>query len=130
MSQPKRHKYRSDYELQVAKYLAEHEVAFEYEAHKISYQPKPRIYTPDFYLPEQDIYVEAKGFFSPADRQKMLLIVKQNPFLDIRMLFLRASNKLNRSSKTTYGTWCDKNGILWADGQIPLEWLEKRPDED
>ena len=126
MSRPQRHKFRSDYELQVAKYLAEQGVKFEYESQKLSYQPKLKMYTPDFYLPEQDIYVEAKGFFSPADRQKMLLVIKQNAFLDIRMLFLRASNKLNRSSKTTYGSWCDKHNILWADGQVPLEWLEKK----
>ena len=126
MSKPKRHRFRSDYELSVAKNLAEKNVKFEYETKKISYQPKLKIYTPDFYLPEQDIYVEAKGFFSPADRQKMLLVIQQNMFLDIRMLFLRASNKLNRSSKTTYGSWCDRYGILWADGQIPLEWLEKK----
>jgi len=121
-----RHKFRSDYELQVAKYLADQGVKYEYEKQKISYQPKPKTYTPDFYLPEQDIYIEAKGFFSPADRQKMLLVIRQNMFLDIRMLFLRASNKLNRSSKTTYGSWCDKHGILWADKQIPREWLEKK----
>jgi len=121
-----RHKFRSDYELRVAKHLAEQGVKFEYESQKITYQPKPKMYTPDFYLPEQDIYIEAKGFFSPADRQKMLLVIKQNMFLDIRMLFLRASNKLNRSSKTTYGKWCDKHGILWADKMIPLEWLEKK----
>jgi len=126
MSRPQRHKFRSDDELQVAKYLAEQGVKFEYESQKLSYQPKLKMYTPDFYLPEQDIYVEAKGFFSPADRQKMLLVIKQNAFLDIRMLFLRASNKLNRSSKTTYGSWCDKHNILWADGQVPLEWLEKK----
>ena len=126
MSRPIRHKFRSDYELSVAKYLAEQGVKFEYESEKLSYQPKPKTYTPDFYLPEQDIYVEAKGFFSPADRQKMLLVIKQNMFCDIRMLFLRASNKLNRSSKTTYGSWCDKHGILWADGQVPLERLEKK----
>ena len=126
MKQYMRHKFRSDYELKVAKYLAEQEVNFEYETKKLSYQPKLKIYTPDFYLPEQDIYVEAKGFFSPADRQKMLLVIKQNPFCDIRMLFMRASTKLNRSSKTTYGNWCDKQGILWADGYVPLEWLEKK----
>lgn len=126
MSKPKRHRFRSDYELSVAKNLAEKNVKFEYETKKLSYQPKLKMYTPDFYLPEQDIYVEAKGFFSPADRQKMLLVIQQNMFLDIRMLFLRASNKLNRSSKTTYGSWCDRYGILWADGQIPLEWLEKK----
>jgi len=121
-----RHKFRSDYELQVAKRLAEQGVKYEYEAHKLEYQPKPKTYTPDFYLPEQDIYVEAKGFFSPADRQKMLLVIRQNSSCDIRMLFLRASNKLNRSSKTTYGSWCDRHDIIWANGQIPPEWLEKK----
>ena len=126
MSKPQRHKFRSDYELSVAKYLAEQGVKFEYESKKISYQPKLKIYTPDFYLPEQDIYVEAKGFFSPADRQKMLLVIKQNMFLAIRMLFLRASNKLHRSSKTTNGSWCDKQGRLWADGTIPPGRLGKK----
>lgn len=126
MSKPQRHKFRSDYELRVAKFLSEQGIKYEYEAHKLVYYPKPKTYTPDFYLPDSDIYVEAKGFFSPADRQKMLLVIKDNPLLDIRMLFLRASNKLNRSSKTTYGSWCDKHSILWADGQVPLEWLEKK----
>ena len=86
MSKPQRHKFRSDYELSVAKYLSEQGVKFEYESQKIMYQPKPKTYTPDFYLPEQDIYIEAKGFFSPSDRQKMLLVIKQNMFLDIRCL--------------------------------------------
>ena len=120
---PRRHSYRSDYELQVAKNLADRGVKFEYEKHKILYIPKTKTYVPDFYLPNQNIYVEAKGFFSPADRQKMLLVIQQNKELDIRLLFLRASNKLNRSSKTTYSRWCDRNGILWADGQIPDEWV-------
>ena len=124
--QPTRHKFRSDYELQVAKRLAEAGVKYEYEAHKLTYYPKPKVYIPDFYLPESGIYVEAKGFFSPADRQKMLLVIKDNPLLDIRMLFLRASNKLNRSSKTTYGSWCDRHTILWADGFIPEEWFKEQ----
>lgn len=125
MTQPTRHKFRSDYELSLAKGLAERGVKFEYEAHKLIYYPKPKTYTPDFYIPSSEIYIEAKGFFSPADRQKMLLVIRDNPSLDIRMVFLRASNKLNRSSKTTYGMWCDKHKILWADGTIPSEWLEK-----
>jgi len=121
-----RHRFRSDFELNIAKKLAEQGITFEYEKHKFTYYPKPKTYTPDFYLPASDIYVEAKGFFSPADRQKMLLVIRDNPFLDIRMLFLRASNKLNRSSKTTYGSWCDRHGIVWADGAIPTDWLEEK----
>lgn len=123
---PQRHRFRSDYELSVAKFLAEKGVNFEYEKHKISYTPKVRSYTPDFYLPEQDIYIEAKGFFSPADRTKMLLVISQNPTYDIRMLFLRANNKLNRSSKTTYSKWCERHDILWANNQIPPEWLGEK----
>ena len=123
---PQRHRFRSDYELSVAKFLAENGVNFEYEKHKISYTPKVRSYTPDFYLPEQDIYIEAKGFFSPADRTKMLLVISQNPTYDIRMLFLRANNKLNRSSKTTYSKWCERHDILWANNQIPPEWLGEK----
>jgi len=122
----RRHSYRSDFELHLAKRLADKGVKFEYEKARLAYIPKPKIYTPDFYLPEQDIYIEAKGYFTPADRQKMLLVIAQNPELDIRMLFLRASNRLNRSSKTTYSKWCDKHGILWADNTIPEEWLEKK----
>jgi hypothetical protein len=123
---PQRHKFRSDYELQVAKKLAEQKVPYDYEAYVISYVPKTKRYTPDFYLPDQDIYIEAKGYFSPADRTKMLLVIDQNPELDIRMLFLRASNKLSRKSNTTYGGWCDRHNILWADGFIPKEWLKEK----
>jgi hypothetical protein len=122
----RRHKFRSDFELNIAKSLANQGVKYLYEEEKLMYIPKPKTYLPDFYLPEQDIYIEAKGYFSPADRQKMLLVTQQNPDLDIRMLFLRASNKLNRTSKTTYAKWCDKHKILWADASIPKEWLEKR----
>lgn len=124
---PQRHKFRSDYELQIAKALAEAKVKYDYEMYKLEYVPKPKQYLPDFYLPEQDIYIEAKGYFSPADRTKMRLVIEQNPDADIRMLFLRGSNKLNRTSKTTYGTWCDRYGITWAEGiHIPKEWMKKK----
>ena len=47
--------------------------------------------------------------------KKHLLVREQNPDIDIRFLFVNANNKLNKSSKTTYGAWCDKNKILWAE---------------
>ncbi len=65
-----------------------------------------------------------KGFFDFADRQKHLLVKEQNPDIDIRFLFVNANNKLNKSSKTTYGAWCDKHKILWAEKRIPNEWLK------
>ena len=54
---------------------------------KLTYIPKPRTYTPDFYIPETNIYIEAKGHLDKGDRVKMLLVKEQYPDLDIRFVF-------------------------------------------
>jgi hypothetical protein len=120
----KRKGFRSEFERGVAHWLIKNGITYEYELQYIAYQPKIKRYTPDFYLPKQNIFIEAKGFFDLADRQKHLLVRKQNPEFDIRFLFVNANNKLNKSSKTTYGKWCDKNSILWAEQRIPKTWLK------
>ena len=59
------------------------------------------------------------------DKSKTLL--QQHPDLDIRMLFQRASNKLSKKSKTSYADWCDKHGVVWAEGDtIPAAWLAEK----
>ena len=121
----RRTKYRSKFELNIARLLAERSVPFEYENSKVTYIPKPRTYTPDFYLSETDIYIEAKGHLDKADRVKMLLVKEQHPDLDIRFVFLRARNKIYRGSKTTYADWATKHGFQWAEGMIPEEWYKK-----
>ncbi len=124
MSKPQRHKFRSDYELSVAKYLAEQGVKYEYEAHKLVYYPKPKVYIPDFYLPDNDIYIEAKGFFRPSDRRKMLAVKEQHPELDIRFVFMR-NNLLSKNSKSTYGDWAEKHGFQWCIyPNIPPDWFQ------
>ena len=45
-----RHRFRSDFELRVARKLAENGRDFEYETQKISFQPKIKNYTPDFWF--------------------------------------------------------------------------------
>ena len=117
-------KYRSMFEINIAKNLSQQKIAFEYETKKLVYIPKPRTYTPDFYLPEQGIYVETKGYFDKGDRVKMLLIKQQHPDLDIRIVFLNARNKIYKGSKTTYGMWATKHDFIWAEGGIPQEWLK------
>ena len=115
--------FRSEFERGIAHWMIKKGIKYEYELQYIEYQPKIKRYTPDFYLPKQDIFIEAKGFWDLADRKKHLLVREQNPEFDIRLLFVNANNKLNKSSKTTYGAWCDKNKILWAEKRIPIEWL-------
>ena len=116
--------FRSEFERGFAHWLIKNNVKYDYEKFYIEYQPKIKKYTPDFHLSKQDIYIETKGFFDLADRQKHLLVRQQNPDIDIRFLFVNANNKLNKSSKTTYGAWCDKHKILWAEKRIPNEWLK------
>lgn len=117
-------KYRSRFEIGIARALAEKGVPFEYEQEKLIYIPKPRTYTPDFYLPATNIYVEAKGHLDKGDRVKMQLIKEQHPELDIRFVFMNAKNKIYRGSKTTYAAWANRHGFQWAEGGIPEEWLK------
>ena len=116
--------YRSGFENKVASALSEQKVKFEYEVTQIEYV-KPETYhkyTVDFTLPN-GILIETKGRWTLEDRKKHLLIKKQHPNLDIRFVFQNPKGKIRKGSKTTYADYCDKHGILWADKEIPNEWL-------
>ena len=67
--------------------------------------------------------IETKGRWTTEDRKKHLLIKDQHPELDIRFVFQNPKGKIRKGSKTTYADYCDKHGILWADKEIPNEWL-------
>jgi hypothetical protein len=117
--------YRSGLEENVATQLKKLGVTAEYETTKIKYRvEEDRSYTPDFKLPN-GIIIETKGRFVAADRKKHLLIKKQHPELDIRFVFSNSKTKLSKGSKTTYGAWCTKNGYMYADKEVPLEWLKR-----
>jgi len=115
--------YRSGFEEAIAKQLKRLGVVVDYEKTKIIYHVKEtRTYTPDFDLPN-GIRIETKGRFVTADRKKHLLIKAQRPDLDIRFVFYNSGARLSKTSKTTYAAWCEKNGFLYADKEIPLSWL-------
>ena len=117
-------RYRSGFESKLAHQLKRSGVDFEYETLTIEYQ-RLSTYTPDFILPN-GIIIEAKGVWTVEDRAKHLLVREQHPHLDIRMVFMRASNKINKKSKTTYAMWCEKKGIKYADKIIPKSWLSQK----
>jgi len=116
--------FRSGLELEISELLKNRGIDGHYEENVIEYI-KPitkHKYRPDFRLPN-GIYVETKGRFLTADRKKHLLIKEQHPELDIRFLFQNSKVKISKNSKTTYASWCEKNGFLYADKEIPEEWL-------
>ena len=117
--------YRSQFEKILAVKMSQEGGKFKYETIRLPYVPKVRHYTPDFYIPETDIYIEAKGRLTREDRSKMLLVKQQHPDWDIRFVFGNANNKLYKNSNTTYGDWCNKHGFEWAEKAVPREWLKK-----
>ncbi len=116
--------YRSGFENKVASALLEQKIKFQYEVTQVKYI-KPQTthkYTVDFTLPN-GILIETKGRWTTEDRKKHLLIKDQHPELDIRFVFQNPNGKIRKGSKTSYGDYCDKYGILWADKEIPKAWL-------
>ena len=115
-------KFRSNLEKRVAPLLTTLGVSYEYESNKIPYTIQHN-YTPDFVLPNH-VYLEAKGYWAAEDRRKILAVKKDNPDIDLRMVFQSPYNKISKRSKTTYAQWCDRHGIPWtAFHEIPIEWL-------
>lgn len=118
--------YRSGLEIKVSDYLKELQQDFRYECFKIEWEDLMyRTYTPDFLLPN-GIIIEVKGRFVQADRRKHLAIQKQHPNLDIRFVFESSKRKLNKGSKGTYASWCDKYNFKYYDRIIPESWLKEK----
>ncbi len=120
--------FRSGLEDRVAEQLKQAGLPVNYEQHGIEFtQPaKSRRYTPDFALTKRDgniLFIETKGRFLTADRQKHLMIKKDHPDLDIRFVFTRSKTTISKTSATTYAGWCEKHGFLYADREIPVTWL-------
>jgi DNA-directed RNA polymerase subunit RPC12/RpoP len=54
-------KYRSSWEVALAKYFDKKGIAFQYEPK--SFETPYGFYTPDFYVPAENVYYEVKGYF-------------------------------------------------------------------
>jgi len=83
-----------------------------YETHRIEYI-LVKEYKPDFVVKLHDgslLFVEAKGYFRPEDRRKILAVLKMNPDLKFLIVFQK-DNRIRRGSKTRYSDWCKKHGI-------------------
>lgn len=116
--------FSSGLERAIADQLLRAGTSFDYEAHTIRYTVPEKIarYTPDFVL-LNGIVVEVKGLWETADRGKHSLIKAQYPDLDIRFVFSNSNTKIGKKSATTYGLYCQRLGIPYADRMVPSSWL-------
>jgi hypothetical protein len=118
--------FRSGLESKVHQQLEAKGIKAQYEMWRIPYSIPASMhsYRPDFILPN-GIIIETKGLWESDDRKKHLLIKEQFPELDIRMVFTSSRSKIYKGSPTSYGDFCEKKGILFADKLIPVEWLKE-----
>lgn len=109
-------KVRNKFERRTQLFLRRHKIKFEYETERVAYV-LARHYIPDFILhtPLGKIYVECKGYLRPEDRSKLLAVKRQNPRIDLRILFYE--------ERKTQTTWAKKNGFKYAIGEIPQDWM-------
>ena len=125
------HGFRSGLEGKVAAQLTRLGLIYTYEEERIDYDVPARgaKYTPDFVLltrgAGKKLYIETKGRFEVADRQKHLLIRAQRPTLDIRLVFSNPNQTISKLSKTRYADWCIKHSFIYAKGLIPEGWLDE-----
>lgn len=122
-------KFRSKFEKSVYEHAIQHKRKLAFEpADTLVYYVKPARkcrYIPDFVLPN-GVIVETKGRLTQPDRAKMLQVATDNPQLDIRFVFQRASNRITRSRNSlTYWEWAERHGFRWSEGSIPQEWWDE-----
>jgi hypothetical protein len=75
---------RSGYEIGYAKYLDMNRVKWEYEPK--TFDLGYSAYTPDFYLPDKQTYVEIKGWMRTEALAKIKEFIKQNPNINYLLL--------------------------------------------
>ena len=98
LKKKKEPKFRSKLEERVATLLEQLGISYEYETEKLSYTIEHN-YTPDFVLPNY-VYLETKGYWDAADRRKVLAVKRDNPEVDLRMVFQSPYNTISKKSKT------------------------------
>ena len=105
--------FRSQLEAGVARHFAAAGLKYTYESSSYGYTTTHK-YTPDFFMTDGPI-IEVKGYLDSTARRTIKHAAQQNPELAERLevWFGRACQPLSKRSATTYGGWCDKNGIKW-----------------
>ena len=88
----KKKTFRSKLEESVAKILDQVGAKYEYETHKVAYTIQ-HLYNPDFVL-VNGVMLETKGYWDSEDRRKIKAVMRDNPDLDLRMVFQAPYNRI------------------------------------
>jgi hypothetical protein len=98
---------RSSYEVRVADVLTEFRIPWEYEPIRFTLDGTGMTYCPDFFLPEQEIYLEVKGWMRDYDRIKLEKFFELYPNIKLRILYKSDILELEQADEidiTKFGT--------------------------
>ena len=73
------HPVRSTWEANVCRILQFLNIEYDYEPEKFVFEKEEMTYTPDFYIPDWDIYWEIKGYMNEKSKEKIKLFRKYHP---------------------------------------------------
>lgn len=93
---------RSSYEIFYAKYLDSINILWKYEPAKfniVDSKGTEYTYSPDFYLPQTNEYIETKGYWFEKQKMKYDLFVDQYPKIKISVLYLKDLELLGYDAK-------------------------------
>ena len=81
----------STWEIELAKKLNDLSISWERDTgkHRLTYidtEGSIRNYFPDFYLPDFDVYIEVKGYWTSKTKQKMNSVIERNKQVSIVIL--------------------------------------------
>jgi hypothetical protein len=79
-------KFKSGYEFVFAEYLTSRNIKWEYEPRRFNLSSGVS-YTPDFFLPEKNEWIEVKGYLLPHSEEKINLLEKEYG-IKIKMVYL------------------------------------------
>jgi len=86
---------RGKYELKMSQWLNDNKILWIRKIY-IQYikEGVEKTYVPDFYLPNFNLYIETKGYYSIIDKTKMSLVLEQNN-INVKMIFKKTIDNLN-----------------------------------
>lgn len=80
--------FRSSWEANFARVLNIENRNWKYEPKDFKINDSGDVYIPDFYLPEEDIWVEVKGWLMPNNKKKLKLFMESNKEIAEKLYFL------------------------------------------
>lgn len=115
--------YRSGWEADFARILTVHRIPFQFEPTTYTFPIKrgTKTYTPDFYLPNTDEFIEIKGWFDDKSRIKLKRWSKYYPD-EFSKLYVILS-KYSKKAKLTCLDLGIKNVMFFEDFKSEYNWI-------